>query len=92
LAGVQYTFKHALTQEVAYSSLLSKRRRMIHDQTGRAIEMLYAQQFEDHYSAVAHHYLLGNDTAKALRYAQLAAEQAVGRAATPKRRVWWKPL
>jgi class 3 adenylate cyclase/tetratricopeptide (TPR) repeat protein len=78
---VEYSFKHALTQEVAYHSLLAERRRMIHDQTANAIEALYARQLEDHYSALAHHHLLGNDTAKALRYAQLAAEQAVGRAA-----------
>ena len=81
LAGAEYTFKHALTQEVAYSSVLAERRRMIHDQTARAIETLYARQLEDQYSALARHYLRGNDAAKALRYAQLAAEQAMVRAA-----------
>jgi class 3 adenylate cyclase/predicted ATPase len=84
LAGTEYTFKHALTQEVAYNSALAERRRAIHDQTARAIEALYAQQLEDHYSAAARHYLLGNDAAKALRYARLAAEQAAGRAAYPE--------
>jgi class 3 adenylate cyclase/tetratricopeptide (TPR) repeat protein len=84
LTGTEYTFKHALTQEVAYSSVLAERRRAIHDQTARAIEAFYAQQLEDHYSAAAHHYLLGNDAAKGLRYARLAAEQAVGRAAYPE--------
>jgi predicted ATPase len=84
LAGTEYTFKHALTQEVAYNSVLTERRRPIHDQTGRAIETLYTQQLEDHYTGLAHHYIRGNDAAKALRYAQLAAEQAVGRAAYPE--------
>jgi class 3 adenylate cyclase len=78
---VEYIFKHALTQEVAYNSLLTERRRAVHEQTARAIEGLYAHQLEDHYSGLAHHYLRGNDAEKALRYAQLAAEQALSRAA-----------
>src|SRR5713101_8508509 len=82
--GAEYTFKHALTQEVAYNSLLAERRRATHERTARAIEELYAQQLEDHYSDLAHHYLLGEDAAKAIRYAQLAAEQAASRAAYPQ--------
>jgi tetratricopeptide (TPR) repeat protein len=81
LAGAEYTFKHALTQEVAYNSVLAERRRAIHDQTARAMEGVYAQQLENHYTELAHHYIRGNDAAKALRYAHLAAEQAVSRAA-----------
>jgi class 3 adenylate cyclase/tetratricopeptide (TPR) repeat protein len=80
-AGAEYTFKHALTQEVAYNSVLTERRRAVHDQTARAMERLYAQQLENHYTELAYHYIRGNDVAKALRYAHLAAEQAVSRAA-----------
>jgi len=78
---IKYIFKHALTQEVAYNSLLTERRRAIHERAARAVEELYAQQLEDHYGQLAHHYLRGNDAGKALRYAQLAAEQALSRAA-----------
>jgi class 3 adenylate cyclase len=81
LAGSEYTFKHALTQEVAYNSVLTERRRVVHDQTARAMERLYAQQLEIHYTELAYHYIRSNDVAKALRYAHLAAEQAVSRAA-----------
>ncbi len=81
LEGAAYTFKHALTQEVAYNSLLGERRRLIHAQTGRAMETLYGGQLEDHYSELARHHLRGNDAVKAVHYAHLAAEQAVGRAA-----------
>jgi tetratricopeptide (TPR) repeat protein len=81
VGDIEYIFKHALTQEVAYNSILAERRRAIHEQTARAIEALYARQIEDHYSGLAHHYLRGNDAGKALRYAQLAAEQALSRAA-----------
>jgi tetratricopeptide (TPR) repeat protein len=54
---------------------------MIHAQAGRAIEAVYAGQLEDHYSELARHYLRGNDAAKAVHYAQLAAEQAANRGA-----------
>jgi class 3 adenylate cyclase/tetratricopeptide (TPR) repeat protein len=78
---IEYIFKHALTQEVAYNSILAERRRMIHERTARAIEAIYEGQLEDHYAEVAHHYLRGNNATKAVRYAALAAEQAVSRAA-----------
>jgi class 3 adenylate cyclase/tetratricopeptide (TPR) repeat protein len=81
LSGVEYTFKHALTLEVAYNSLLARRRRQLHDQTARALETLYPDRLEDHYSALARHYLLGDDARKAFEYARLAVEQAASRAA-----------
>jgi class 3 adenylate cyclase/tetratricopeptide (TPR) repeat protein len=84
LAGLEYTFKHALTQEVAYNSILAERRRVIHEQTARSIEKLHAQQLEDHWSELTHHYLRGIDAAKAVHYARLAAEQAVSRSAYPE--------
>ncbi|MBV8359221.1 MAG: AAA family ATPase, partial [Deltaproteobacteria bacterium] len=81
LEGAEYVFKHALTQEVSYNSLLGERRRMIHAQAGQAIEAVYVGQLEGHYSELARHHLRGNDAAKAVHYAQLAAEQALGRGA-----------
>jgi len=81
LGGAEYTFKHALTQEVAYNSLLAQRRRQLHDQTARAIEGLYPERLEDHYAALAHDYLLSDNAPKAFHYARLAAEQAAARAA-----------
>ena len=76
---VKYSFKHALTQEVAYKSLLSERRRVLHDRTARSLEELYAQALNEHYGDLAHHYLLSDNAAKAINYAQLAAEQALTR-------------
>jgi class 3 adenylate cyclase/tetratricopeptide (TPR) repeat protein len=81
IGAVAYTFKHALTQEVAYNTLVTERRRLIHAQTAHAFESLYEGQLEDHYDELARHYLRGNDAAKAVHYAQSAAEQAVSRAA-----------
>ena len=81
IGDVEYSFKHALTHEVAYGSLLAERRRQIHDRTAHAIETIYADQVEDHYGELARHCLLGNDIARALDYVRLAADQAVNRAA-----------
>jgi predicted ATPase len=81
IGEVEYAFKHALTQEVAYNSLLAERRRRIHEETGNAIEAFFSEGLEDHYTELAYHFLRSADTAKAIRYAQLAADQAVNRAA-----------
>ena len=56
VGDVEYTFKHALTQEVAYNSMLSDRRKLLHERTGAAIETLYAASIDDHLSELAHHY------------------------------------
>ena len=80
-ADIGYVFKHALTREVAYNSLLVERRRPLHERTAQAIEALYRERLEDHYTELAHHYRLSSSAGKALRYAQLAAAQAVGRGA-----------
>jgi tetratricopeptide (TPR) repeat protein len=81
VGGAEYVFKHALTQEVSYNSLVGERRRMIHAQAGRAIESVYTGQLEDHYGEVARHHLRGNDAAEAVHYTQLTAEQAAQRGA-----------
>jgi predicted ATPase len=56
LPETEYIFKHALTQEVAYNSLLSERRKELHGRTGAAIESLYAEHFENYIEELAHHY------------------------------------
>jgi class 3 adenylate cyclase/ribosomal protein L40E len=81
VGDVEYSFKHALTQEVADNSVLTERRRMTHKRTADAIEALFAERIEDHLSELAHHYLLSPDVVRGIRYAGLAAEQALGRSA-----------
>ncbi|NIQ11403.1 MAG: hypothetical protein GWO23_17850, partial [Gammaproteobacteria bacterium] len=51
-----YIFKHALTQEVAYDSLLLKRRKEIHEKIGKVIEALYPDRLEEYYELLAYHY------------------------------------
>jgi predicted ATPase len=81
LGGTEYTFKHALTQEVSYHSLLAEPRRALHERTARAIERLYSHQLEDRCSSLFRHYSLARQPVKALRYAQMTAEQALNRGA-----------
>ena len=84
---VEYTFKHALTQEVAYNSLLIERRKVLHERAAKAIEEVYRFRLEDHYSELAYHYSRSGNTQKAVDYLQLAGQQAVQRSATQKRSV-----
>src|SRR5262249_26895719 len=74
-----YTFKHALTQEVAYNSLLLERRQALHERTAQAIEALYADRLAEHYEALAHHYSRSGNTQKAVDYLQRAGQQAAQR-------------
>ena len=74
---LEYTFKHPLTQEVAYHSLLMERRRALHERTAQAIEALFQDRLEDHYSELTHHYSRSGNTAKAVEYLQRAGQQAV---------------
>ncbi len=81
LSDVEYTFKHALTQEVAYDSVLQERRRQIHERTAAAIEALFPTHIEDLLDALADHYGKSGNTEKAIAYFGRAAEQARARSA-----------
>ena len=78
---VEYIFKHALTQEVAYGTVLHEQRKALHEKTAHAIEVLYKANLEDHYSELAHHYTRSGNTEKAIEYLQKAGQQAVCQAA-----------
>ena len=73
---VEYLFKHVLTQEVAYTSVLIEHRKTLHEQTAQAIESLNHARLEDHYSELAHHYSRSRNTEKAIEYLQKAGQQA----------------
>ena len=81
IADVEYTFKHALTQEVAYNSVLLERRKQLHEAVGRAIEVIYSASLDDHVADLAHHFSLSGNPAKAIKYLQLAGTQAASRGA-----------
>ena len=72
----EYLFKHALTREVAYSSLLMKNRREIHHRIGRVIEDLYPNKLEEFYETLAYHYSRSDDLQKAVNYLKLSSLKA----------------
>jgi len=78
---VQYTFKHALTQEVAYHSVLSERRTLLHERAAAAIEGLGPARVEDHLTEVAHHYSRSGNVPKAVEYLGRAGHRAARQAA-----------
>jgi class 3 adenylate cyclase/predicted ATPase len=78
---LEYTFKHVLTQDVAYQSLLNEHRVTLHERAAQTIETLYADRLKDYYSELAYHYTQSRHTEKAVCYLQRAGEHAVHRAA-----------
>jgi class 3 adenylate cyclase len=76
VADVEYQFKHALTQEVAYNSQLTERRRLLHERAGQAIEVLYADRRDDHLTELAHHFDRSGNVPKAVEYLSRAGSRA----------------
>lgn len=72
----RYLFKHALTQDVAYDSLLVGRRQTLHRQAAEALEQLYAGRLEDAYDRLIYHYPRANEAAKTVHYLGLFATRA----------------
>ena len=77
LPELEYMFKHALTQEVAYNSVLLKRRKEFHEKIGKAIEELYPERLEEFYEVLAHHYSRSENLEKAYHYLTLSMTKAV---------------
>ncbi|MGD0661061.1 MAG: adenylate/guanylate cyclase domain-containing protein [Syntrophorhabdales bacterium] len=74
---LEYIFKHALTQEVAYNSLLLARRKEIHGRIGKAIEEIYPDRLEEFYEMLAYHYAKSEALDKAYHYLKLSGDKAV---------------
>jgi class 3 adenylate cyclase/tetratricopeptide (TPR) repeat protein len=81
VGDTEYVFKHALTQEVAYDSVLIERRKQLHEHIGAALERLYVSSLDDHLAELAHHYGRGNNPEKAVQYLARAGKQSLGRSA-----------
>ena len=77
----EYTFKHALTHEVAYGSLLQERRRALHARIVEALEALAGDRVAEQVERLAHHALRGEVWDKALAYCRQAGEKALARSA-----------
>jgi class 3 adenylate cyclase/tetratricopeptide (TPR) repeat protein len=78
---LEYTFKHALTQQVAYETLLQERRRALHARIVEALEALPGDQVAEQVERLAHHALRGEVWVKALAYGRQTGEKAMARSA-----------
>jgi class 3 adenylate cyclase/tetratricopeptide (TPR) repeat protein len=78
---LEYTFKHVLTHEVAYGSLLLERRRGLHARLVEALEALAPERAGEEVDRLAHHAVRGEVWDKAVAYCQQAGARAVDRAA-----------
>ena len=76
---LEYTFKHALTHDVAYGSVLQERRRGLHGRIAAAIEAVYADRLVEHVERLAHHAFQSEAWAKAVGYLREAGAKALGR-------------
>jgi class 3 adenylate cyclase/tetratricopeptide (TPR) repeat protein len=93
----EYTFKHALTHEVAYTSLLGEQRRSLHARIVDALEHLYADRLAEHRDQLAHHAFRGEVWNKALAHLRNVGEvaspaeidQIMGEAPDSAGQLWW---
>jgi predicted ATPase len=80
-AEIDYVFKHSLTRDVAYESLLIERRAVLHERAAQAIEEMDRHRLEERYAELAHHYRHSHNVEKAVDYLSLAGQQAGQRSA-----------
>jgi class 3 adenylate cyclase len=73
---LEYSFKHVLTQEVAYSGMLQDRRRELHAQIVSSIETLHHNRLDEQIELLAHHALRGELREKAVSYLRQAGVKA----------------
>ena len=85
-----YAFKHALTHEVAYGSLLPEQHRPAHARVVEAIEQTYRDRLAEHVEQLAHHAVRGGMLAKAIDYLRWAGQRAAARSALPEARAWFE--
>jgi class 3 adenylate cyclase/tetratricopeptide (TPR) repeat protein len=71
-----YVFRHALTREVVYNSILTNRKKKLHQEIGNAIEELCHHNIADYYGVLTDHFLAGDGYEKAAQYARLASKKA----------------
>ena len=86
---LEYTFKHALTHEVAYASLLPEQRRALHARIVDVLESWQREGREEHVERLAHHAIQAEAWEKAVSYARRAGRQALARSAHQDAAAWF---
>jgi class 3 adenylate cyclase/tetratricopeptide (TPR) repeat protein len=88
-ASFHFKFKHALTHEVAYGSLLSRRRQELHGRVVRAIESQYSDNIAEVVERLAHHAMNAEFWEEALNYSRQAGDRAVELSAYREARIFF---
>ncbi len=86
LPEVEYVFKHGLTQEVAYQTLLAPARKALHNRVGEAMEVIFERRLDEFSSLLAYHYFAAEAWEKALQYSVQSASAAFRLCAYPEAR------
>jgi class 3 adenylate cyclase/tetratricopeptide (TPR) repeat protein len=76
---LEYFFKHAMTQEVAYNGLLKKERRDIHERVGLVMEDIFHERLPELYETLAYHFKQGRSFHKAVEYLVKSGEKSLER-------------
>lgn len=71
-----YVFKHALTRDVVYNSILNKRKKQLHENVGNAFELAYSDKLDTYYGIMAKHFFISDNYIKAAYYSRLACKNA----------------
>ena len=71
-----YIFKHALTREVVYDSILTKRKKGLHEEIGEAIEELFSDNIDEYYGVLTEHFIEGENYEKGAEYSRLTERKA----------------
>jgi predicted ATPase len=87
---LEYTFKHALTHEVAYGGVLQERRRLLHSRIVDTIERLYPDRLAEQIERLAHHASRGELWEKAAAYLHQAGKKSVARSAYPEAMAYFR--
>jgi predicted ATPase len=83
---LEYMFRHTLTQETAYQSLLAARRKELHCKTARAIEELFSDRIAEFFPVIGEHFLRGEAWERASEYLIRAGDTATRLLALPEAR------
>ena len=70
-----YIFKHALTQEVVFDSILTRKKKELHEEIGNAIEKLYQDNLHEHYGILVEHFISSENHEKGAKYCRLVGRK-----------------
>jgi class 3 adenylate cyclase/tetratricopeptide (TPR) repeat protein len=72
----EYAFRHSLTQDATYATMLVSERRELHQRVGEVLESMYASRLAESAALLARHFEEAGDDERALRYAAMAGDEA----------------